>query len=412
MLRQTGRTVTITTTGEKVEAFIPHPLPPAKPPLDMARLSELNARAEEALQKLNGMASLAPSVEWLVYGAVRREALLTSLIEGTQATLTDLFDAEADVTVSNPQDVEEVTNYLRALSYVREQRAAPNGLPISTRLLCEAHRELMTGTRGRTKQPGEIRTSQNWIGGTRPGNAVHVPPPPGELAALMSDLEKFIHGPASQSPLPPLVKIGLIHAQFETIHPFLDGNGRIGRLLIAMLLEDWGLLDEPLLAISTYLKQHQQAYYRGLASIRSPVGSGSTPSAVPKGSASRITREADNIRKDGDWEGWSAFFLEAVEQAAKEAVQSITALAGLIREDRTRLLAQPGVTPAAARLFELLPGMPRFNSTQAQAKLGATAPTVNAAIAVLEQAGIVVEVTGRKRGRVFSYAGYVQKLTG
>lgn len=381
MLRQIGRTVTITTTGEKVDAFIPHPLPPAKPPLDMARLDALNARAEEALQKLNGVASLAPSVEWLVYGAVRREALLTSLIEGTQATLSDLFDAEADVSVSNPQDVEEVTNYLRALHYAREQRKAANGLPISTRLLCEAHRELMTGTRGRTKQPGEIRTSQNWIGGTRPGNAVHVPPPPGELAALMGDLEKYIHG---RDPLPPLVKIGLIHAQFETIHPFLDGNGRIGRLLIAMLLEDWGLLGEPLLAISAYLKQHQSEYYRGLA----------------------------NIRKEGDWEGWCAFFLEAIEVAAKEAVQSITALAGLIAADRARLLAQSGVTPAAARLFELLPGMPRFTSAQAQARLGATAPTVNAAIAVLERAGIVVEVTGKKRGRVFSYAGYVEKLAG
>jgi Fic family protein len=206
--------------------------------------------------------------------------LLTSQIEGTQATLTDLFDEEAGFKVSNTDDVEEVTNYLRAFRWVQAQLRDPKGLPISVRLLCEAHRLLLDGARGAGKQPGELRRSQNWIGGTRPGNAVFVPPPPEHVPGLLADMERFIH--ATSTGLAPMIKVAIIHAQFETIHPFLDGNGRIGRLLIAALFEHWGLLSEPLMYLSGYLKQHQSEYYRRLSAIRS----------------------------DGDWGAWVAFFLE------------------------------------------------------------------------------------------------------
>ena len=209
-------------------------------------------------------------MDWLLYSAIRKEALLTSQIEGTQATLTDLFDEEAGFKVSNTDDVEEVTNYLRAFRWTQEQLRDPKGLPISVRLLCEAHRRLLDGARGAGKQPGELRQSQNWIGGTRPGNAVFVPPPPEHVPTLLADMERFIHDTATD--LPPMVKVALIHAQFETIHPFLDGNGRIGRLLIAALFEHWGLLSEPLMYLSGYLKRHQSEYYRRLSAIRERLG--------------------------------------------------------------------------------------------------------------------------------------------
>lgn len=213
--------------------------------------TDLNRQAELALARLAGVSGLVPSVDWLLYSAIRKEALLTSQIEGTQATLTDLFDEEAGFKVSNTDDVEEVTNYLHAFRWTQEQLRDPKGLPISVRLLCEAHRRLLDGARGAGKQPGELRRSQNWIGGTRPGNAVFVPPPPEHVSTLLADMERFIHDEAKD--LPPMVKVALIHAQFETIHPFLDGNGRIGRLLIAALFEHWGLLSEPLMYLSGYL---------------------------------------------------------------------------------------------------------------------------------------------------------------
>ena len=238
MARITGTHVVVTTLSEAVRAFVPHPLPPADPSLASEAFVDANRAAELALARLTGVAGLVPSVDWLLYSAVRKEALLTSQIEGTQATLIDLFDEEAGIAVSNADDVEEVTNYLRAFRHVREALHDPQGLPISVRLLCDAHRLLLDGVRGAGKQPGELRKSQNWIGGTRPGNAVFVPPPADQVAGLLGSLERFIHDEAPT--LPPLVRVALVHAQFETIHPFLDGNGRIGRLLIAALLESVG----------------------------------------------------------------------------------------------------------------------------------------------------------------------------
>jgi Fic family protein len=349
--------------------------------LSPAAFADLSRQAELALARLAGVSGLVPSVDWLLYSAIRKEALLTSQIEGTQATLTDLFDIEAGFKVSNTDDVEEVTNYLHAFRWVHEQLRDPKGLPISVRLLCDAHRLLLDGVRGAGKQPGELRRSQNWIGGTRPGNAVFVPPPPQRVPDLLTDMERFIHDAATD--LPPMIKVALIHAQFETIHPFLDGNGRIGRLLIAALFEHWGLLSEPLLYLSGYLKQHQSEYYRRLSAIRT----------------------------DGDWESWVAFFLEGVATAAEDAEKNIIDVASLVAADRRLLLQSPKAGPASYRLFEMLPMMPRFTVDRVRQKLDTTFPTANAAVQVLQDLGIVTEMTGQKKNRSYGYQRYIELLT-
>jgi len=382
-MRVTGSYVTSTTLGESVRAFVPHALPPAAPVLDASSYAELNRTAELSLARLQGVAGLVPSIDWLLYSAIRKEALLTSQIEGTQATLIDLFDKEAGLTVSNTDDVEEVTNYLRAFRWTQDTLRDPNGLPMSVRLMRQAHRLLMDGARGAGRQPGELRKSQNWIGGTRPGNAVFVPAPPEHVTSLLADLERFIHQEDTHDTLPPLVRIGLVHVQFETIHPFLDGNGRIGRLLIAALMEQWGLLSQPLVYVSAYLKQHQSEYYQRLSAVRT----------------------------EGDWEGWVAFFLEGVARAADTAERGIVALASLINTDRRRLLQAPKITPASLRLFELLPLMPIFSIDQVCERLNTTFPTATAAVKTLESLGIVAEQTGQKKNRHFSYQAYVQLLS-
>ena len=381
MTRITGTEAITTTLGESVRAFVPRPLPPAEPPLASGSFADLNRQAELALARLAGVSGLVPSVDWLLYSAIRKEALLTSQIEGTQATLTDLFDDEAGLKLSNTEDVEEVTNYLRAFRWVRGQLRDPQGLPISVRLLCEAHRLLLGGARGAGKQPGELRRSPNWIGGTRPGNAAFVPPPPQQVGDLLSDLERFIH--TVEPELPPLVRIALIHAQFETIHPFLDGNGRIGRLLIAALMEQWGLLAEPLMYLSGYLKKHQAEYYRRLSAIRS----------------------------EGDWEGWVSFFLEGVVAASGAAERSIIDVVSLITADRKRLLESAKAGPISYRLFELLPMMPRFSVEHVRQRLETTFPTASAAVKRLEDLGILIELTGQKKNRVYSYQAYVALLS-
>lgn len=381
MKRATGIYTITTTLGEPVKAFIPHCLPPRSPELSLEAYVDLNHQAELALARLSGVAGLVPSVEWLLYSAIRREALLTSQIEGTQATLTDLLDEEAGFAVSNTDDVAEITNYLSAFRRVQNNLRDPGGLPVSVRLLCEAHSLLLSGARGSGKQPGELRRSQNWIGGTRPGNAAFVPPPAERVVELLSDLEKFIHDESGA--LPPLVRIALAHAQFETIHPFLDGNGRIGRLLIAALLEHWGLLTEPLMYLSGYLKQYQSEYYRRLS----------------------------DIRTEGDWESWIAFFLEGVATAAGDAERSIIAIASQIAADRRRLLEAPKASPLSYRLFEMLPMMPRFTIERVRQSLNTTFPTATAAVKVLEHLGIVTEVTGLKKSRSYSYQPYIELLS-
>ncbi len=381
MTRTTGTYSISTTLGESVRAFVPHALPPSVPALSPEVFTDLNRQTELALARLAGVSGLVPSVDWLLYSAIRKEALLTSQIEGTQATLTDLFDEEAGFKVSNTDDVEEVTNYLHAFRWTQEQLRDPKGLPISVRLLCEAHRRLLDGARGAGKQPGELRQSQNWIGGTRPGNAVFVPPPPEHVPTLLADMERFIHDTATD--LPPMVKVALIHAQFETIHPFLDGNGRIGRLLIAALFEHWGLLSEPLMYLSGYLKQHQAEYYRRLSAIRTK----------------------------GDWESWVTFFLEGVATAAGDAEKNIIEVASLVATDRRRLLQSAMAGPASYRLFEMLPMMPRFTIERVRQQLDTSFPTATAAVKALEELGIVAEMTGQKKNRSYSYQAYVELLS-
>lgn len=381
MPRTTGTGITTTTLGEPVRAFVPRPFPPADPSLAPACFVDLNRQAELALARLAGVSGLVPSVDWLLYSAIRKESLLTSQIEGTQATLTDLLDDEAGLKVGNTDDVEEVTNYLRAFRWVQGQLRDPRGLPIGMRLLCEAHRLLLDGARGAGKPPGDLRRSQNWIGGTRPGNAAFVPPPPSHVADLLADLERFIHGDVAG--LPPLVRVALVHAQFETIHPFLDGNGRIGRLLIAALMEHWGLLPEPLMYLSGYLKRHQAEYCRRLSSIRG----------------------------EGDWEGWVSFFLEGVAVASSEAERNIIGVATLITAYRKRLLDSAKAGPISYRLFELLPMMPRFSVERVRQRLDTTFPTASAAVRLLEGLGILTELTGQKKNRMHSYQGYVEVLS-
>ena len=380
MPRTTGSYVRTTTQGETVHAFVPHVLPPTQPPLALEAYELPNRAAELALARLSAVSGLVPSVDWLLYSAVRKEALLTSQIEGTQATLTDLFDQEAGLELHNRDDVEEITNYIHAFRMVRDNLRDPGGLPLSARLICDAHRILLTGARGANKQPGELRRSQNWIGGSRPGNAVFVPPPPDRIASLLADLERYIH--TTPTTLPPLVRIALVHAQFETIHPFLDGNGRIGRLLITALLEQWGLLREPLLYLSAYLKRHQDHYYRLLSTTRT----------------------------DGNWEAWVAFFLEGVAQAAAEAERTIVEVATLVTSDRRRLLEAPKAGSAAYRLFEMLPMMPRFTVERARQQLDTSFPTANAAVKLLTELGIVTEMTGQRKNRSFGYQRYIELL--
>jgi Fic family protein len=378
--RSTGRYERVAAGGERVNAFIPFRLPPKNPQLAIVgRLASRLERAEQALVRLDLAGEMVPSLDWFIYAFVRKEAVISSQIEGTQASLVDLLAFEAEEQPAPNADIEEVTNYLDALNHARTQLASKRGLPLSMRLLNEAHRRLMHGVRGADKQPGEIRRSQNWIGGTRPGTAVYVPPPPDKLAQALSDFEKYIHADDS---LPKLVRAGLLHVQFETIHPYLDGNGRIGRLLIALLLEHWGLLKAPLLYLSLFFKRHRDEYYRRLGLVR----------------------------LEGDWEGWIDFFLDGVATISDEAVASARELFALVSADRTRLLAAETIPVSAVRLFEQLPRHPIVTVASAMKLIGASKPTATRAVGALIEVGILIETTGKKRDRSFAYRAYLERL--
>jgi len=386
MPRTTGTYRTTTTTGEAVQAFVPHPLPPADPPLDTSGgINQKCDKAMAAIARLELAGSMVPSTNWFLYGFVRKEAVLTSQIEGTQATLRDLLTFEATDKAERPDDVEEVCNYVDALTYARRELTKPTGLPLSTRLLCEAHKRLMNGVRGSDKQPGSIRKSQNWIGGARPGNARFVPPPPELLADALTALERWIH---SDDPLPPLIKAGLAHVQFETIHPFLDGNGRIGRLLIALLLEHWKVLKSPLLYISLAFRRHQREYYERLSAVRTAGDRG------------------------GDWEGWTEFYLECVNESAENGIDVAQKLFALLNKDRQRLVGHDRATVAAIQLLDLLPVHPMVTVSKASELLDTTAPTARKAVDILTDLGVFRETTGKQRDRVFAYHEYLQILTG
>jgi Fic family protein len=382
--RTTGRYERTTVGGEQVAAFVPHALPPAAPPLvvDTAVTARLRT-AEQALVRLELAGEMVPSLDWFIYAFVRKEAVVSSQIEGTQATLVDLltFEAQdsAEPRAAPSADVEEVCNYLDALAHARAQLADPRGLPLSMRLLNETHARLMRGVRGAEKLPSEVRRSLNWIGGSRPGNAAYVPPPPHALGEVLGAFEKYLH---ADDALPPLVRAALLHVQFETIHPYLDGNGRIGRLLVTLFLEHWKLLTKPLLYLSLFFKRHREDYYRRLNAVRS----------------------------DGDWEGWLDFFLDGVATIADEAVASARELFALVAADRTRVLAHAGMSVVALRLFEFLPRQPIVTVASVMKLVATTKPTAGRAIELLVAAGVLVETTGKKRDRSFVYRGYLDRL--
>jgi Fic family protein len=380
MSRSTGQYESMTVAGEVVRAFVPNPLPVRDPPILIdSRLSIRLAAAERALSRLDLAAYMVPSVDWFLYAFVRKEAVLSSQIEGTQATLIDLLNFESGNERSTP-DIDEVCNYVDALKYAREQLASAHGLPLSMRLLNETHRRLMHGMRGASKAPGEVRRSQNWIGGTRPGNAVFVPPPPNRLPKVLEQLEKYIHG---KDPLPHLIRTGLVHVQFETIHPYLDRNGRIGRLLISLLLGHWELLTHPLLYLSLFFKRHQVEYYRRLGAVRT----------------------------DGDWEGWLDFFLDGVATIGEETVTAAGELFTTITADRKRVLSESAASVVAMRLFEALPTQPIVTVASVMRALDTTKPTAGRAIEALKAAGVLVETTGRRRDRSYAYQKYLDLLS-
>jgi Fic family protein len=380
-MRATGRTLKRTVGGEEIATFVPYRLPPRDPPLNVdGALAAPLRRAEQALARLEVAGEIVPSLDWFIYAFVRKEAVISSQIEGTQATLIDLLEYEAEQTTKVAgDDVHEVCNYLDAIRYARGQINSARGLPLSIRLLNEAHRRLMRGVPGANKQPGEIRRSQNWIGGTRPGNAVFVPAPPEELATLLADLEKFLH---ANNGLPPLIRIGLAHVQFETIHPYLDGNGRIGRLLITLLLEHWKVLSAPLLYLSLFFKRHRAEYYRLLG----------------------------EVRRSGDWEAWINFFLEGAARIADEAVIAVREVFALVTEDRQRLIAAPGASVMAIRLMDRLPIHPVVTIPAVVKLLRTTKPTAGKAVQLLEKLGVLTETSGKQRDRTFAYARYLEKL--
>jgi Fic family protein len=380
--RTTGRYERTSFGGEEVAAFVPYALPPAEPPIAIDAVAERLRAAEQALVRLELAGAMVPSLDWFIYAFVRKEAVLSSQIEGTQATLVDLltFEAQGAAQGGPPSaDVEEVCNHLDALAYARAELADPRGLPLSMRLLSETHRRLMRGVRGAEKQPGEVRRSQNWIGRSRPGNAAYVPPPPHALGEVLGALEKYLH---ADDALPALVRAGLLHVRFETIHPYLDGNGRIGRLLVTLLLEHWKLLTRPLLYLSLFFKRHRDEYYRRLTAVR----------------------------VDGDWEGWLDFFLDGVATIADEAVASARELFELVAADRARVLAHEGTSVVALRLFELLPRHPIVTVAAVMKLLATTKPTAGRAIELLVAAGVLVETTGKKRDRSYGYQGYLDRL--
>lgn len=382
MRRKSGSFATVRVAGEAYQAFVPRSLPPTEPPLDLSPdLSRRLLAAEASLDRLELASAMVPSLDWFLYGFVRKEAVLSSQIEGTAATLVDLFELESLEVGEAPSDVdlEEVCNYLDGLQYARSQLLTATGLPVSMRLLNEVHARLMRSVRGADKQPGELRRSQNWIGGTRPGNAVFVPPPPEELPQLLTDFERFLH---AKDDLHPLVRIGLLHVQFETIHPYLDGNGRIGRLLVTLLLEHFGLLSQPLCYLSLYFKQRRSEYYDRLTAVR----------------------------VQGDWEGWLGFFLDGVEATAVEAADAARDLFSLVTKDRQTVLAARRSSLASMRIFELLPTHPVVTVSWCMRVTGTTRPTATKAVATLVDCGVLRETSGRKRDQTFGYWAYLELL--
>ena len=373
MSNRAGTLVQQQSGREGFSAFIPTPLPPKPPVLLEGELARLHEAAAYALGKLEG-ASGRLDPERLLYMYVRKEAVLTSQIEGTRSTLSDLLEYESTGAPGTPlDDVREASRYVDALFYTIEEIQS-GALPLSLRLLRNAHVRLMSGGRGSTPAPGEFRRTQNWVGGTRPGNATYVPPPPHEVMPALDNLERYLHD--EFGPTPVLLKAGIAHAQFETIHPFLDGNGRIGRLLINLMLVADGALTHPYFYISLYFKKNRSDYYDAL----------------------------QRVRTDGDWEGWLSFFLIGVEAVATEATRAAEALADLFRSDWAKVEALGRATPSALKVYELMRRRIVISAARAVEESDLTWPTVLAALKRLEGLDIAREVSGKKRNRLYRYS--------
>ncbi|MCW5606942.1 MAG: Fic family protein [Nitrosomonas sp.] len=379
-VRETGELVSCSVTDEKYLAFVPAALPP-KPSLDMGQLGNLLASASAALGRLDGLAGFLPDIGLFIYMYVRKEALLSSQIEGTQSSFSDLLMHENEVAPGAPseEDVQDVSNYIAALNHGLERMRG--GFPLSLRLIREIHALLLSRGRGSTKMPGEFRRSQNWIGGPRPSKAQFVPPPPERLKECLGAFEKFLH--ADNDGLPILIRVALAHVQFETIHPFLDGNGRVGRLLITLLLCADGVLKEPILYFSLWFKTRRDEYYDQL----------------------------QYIRDTGDWEEWVSFFLRGVIETADQGVATARRILDLFDADQHQVETVLGkAAPSALKILTYMRKKPIIVPKDLVAPLRLTMPTVNTALQHLENVGIVQEITGRQRDRLFAYKSYLAIL--
>jgi cell filamentation protein, protein adenylyltransferase len=375
----TGRYEITRVGGEEVRAFVPDPLPPRRPLELSGARQRLLERATLSLGRLDSITNLLPDPQLFLYAYVRREAVLSSQIEGTQSSLSDLLLFELEEAPGVPfDDVVEVSNYVAALEHGMARLR--EGFPLSNRLIREMHEQLLARGRGSDKQPGEFRQSQNWIGGTRPGNAHFVPPPPALVEDTMSALERMFH--EADGSYPVLLIAALAHVQFETIHPFLDGNGRIGRLLIPLLLHNAGVLQQPLLYLSLYFKQHRDEYYRLL----------------------------DRVRTSGDWEAWVDFFLEGVATTATSAVETAQRLVALFKDDTARIQASGRAAAAMLRVLQALHERPVLTVNEVSRRTGLSFPTAAKGMTGLADLGLARELTGNRRNRVFAYDRYLAIL--
>jgi len=375
--RRIGEIIKLRTGDESYTAYLPKPLPPV-PPLLLEPLYPLLDQANQALGRLDGMSAMIPDASLFLYMYVRKEAVLSSQIEGTQSSLSDLLTYELEAMPGVPiNDVEEVSNYVAAMNYALRRLKE---LPLSLRLIREMHGILLSKGRGQKMHPGEFRTSQNWIGGTRPGNAAYVPPPPDRLLECLGDFEKFLHDPRHR--LPVLVKAAIAHVQFESIHPFLDGNGRLGRLLISLILCVDGAMRSPLLYLSLYFKAHRKSYYDHLTLVR----------------------------ETGDWEEWLAFFLKGVVETANQATETAQKITGLFKATDEKIKPLGRLSGSALRLHAYLQKQPVSDTGNAVKGSGLTLPTVIRAFEALEKLGVVRETTGRERKRLYAYLEYLELL--
>ncbi len=379
----TGHYVAGSLAGSSYEAFVPNALALDRLPVDLAEAQLLarKERADQALGRLDGITLMLPDPKLFLYQYVRKEALLSSQIEGTQSSLSDLLLFELDEAPGVPlDDVEEVSNYIAALNHGLK-RLREDNFPLSLRLLREMHSLLLRGGRGAGRQPGEFRTGQVWIGGRTPASARFVPPPPELLTDCLGEFERFLHAPSGASPA--LLKAALAHVQFETIHPFSAGNGRLGRLLSALMLCNEGVLRDPSLYLSLYFKQRRPEYYQRL----------------------------NAVRVEGDWTGWVGFFLDGVAHTAQQAVDTTQRLLVLLRDDRARIAALGRRAGNVGLVFEQFARRVLITVPQTLPQVALSAPTIRGAVAVLSDMGIVNELTGQRRNRVFAYKAYLDILS-